>query len=126
PAPRVDNKPVSATREALEVARPAAQSSELQCVCPVCRSELRISLTAKSQAVSHTGDKLSHSAAFQNATEHLSVAEREKKIAAGREANPIKPVVKPRLDKILSEASTKVEFVPPQQPNSAEEYQPEN
>jgi hypothetical protein len=125
PAARVDNKPLSAVREELEVARPIAQSSELQCVCPVCRSELRISVTAKSQAVSRTGDKLSHSAAFQSASEHLSAAEREKKIAAAREANPVKSVVKPRLDKILSEEFTKVEFVPPQQPNSAEAYQPE-
>lgn len=125
PAPRVDNKPVSAVREQLEAARPSAQSSELLCTCPVCRSELRISVTPKSQAVSHSGDKLSHSAAFQGATEHLSVAEREKKIAAAREANPVKPVAKPRLDKILSNESTKIEFVPPQQPNSAEEYQPE-
>ena len=126
PAPRIDNKSVSGVREELEAARPAAQSSELHCVCPVCRSELRISVAAKSQAVPHSGDKLSHSAAFQSATEHLSAAEREKKIAAAREANPVKSSpVKPRLDKILSKEFTKVEFVPPQQPNSAEEYQPD-
>lgn len=125
PAPRIDNKPISAVREELEVTRPAAQASDLHCVCPVCRSELRISVTAKSQAVSHAGDKLSHSAAFQSATEPLSAAEREKKIAAAREANPVKSIAKPRLDKILSKESAKIEFVPPQQPNSAEEYQPE-
>jgi len=125
PAPRVENKPVSALREQLEASRPTGQSSELHCICPVCRSELRISVTPKSQAVSHTGDKLSHSAALQTATEPLSAAEREKKIAAAREANPVKSVAKPRLDKILSKESTKIEFVPPQQPNSAEEYQPE-
>lgn len=121
-----DSKSVSTLREELEVSRPPAQSSELLCTCPVCRAELRISVTPKSQVASNIGDKLSHSAAFQGATEHLSAADREKKIAAAREANPVKSnPVKPRLDKILSEEFTKVEFVPPQQPNSAEEYRPE-
>ena len=120
PAPRVDNKPVSAVREQLEASLPGPQTSELICSCPVCRSELRISVTTKSRALAHTGDKLSHSAALQSATEQLSTADREKKIAAAREANPVKPypVVKPRLDKILSQEATKVEFVPPPQPNS--------
>jgi len=127
PVPRVENKPVSAVREELEASRPAAPQSELLCVCPVCRSELRVALTAKSPVPPRAGDKRSHSAAFQSPTEHLSAAEREKKIAAAREANPVKsnPVTKPRLDRILSKEFTKVEFVPPQQPNSAEEYQPE-
>ena len=126
PAPRIDNKPVSAVREELEVARPAATSSDLHCVCPVCRSELRISVKAQANPPPQAGDKLSHSAAFQQTTEHLSAAEREKKIAAAREANKVTtyPVIKPRLDKILSEESAKLEFVPPQKTNSAEEYQP--
>lgn len=128
PAPRIDSKPVSAIREELGAPAPGTQQPEVRCACPVCHSELRISVTVKSNVVaSSVGDTRSQTAAFQNSTEHLSAAEREKKIAAAREANRVTPypVIKPRLDKILSEESAKLEFVPPQQPNSAEEYRPE-
>jgi hypothetical protein len=128
PAPRIDSKPVSAIRDQLGTPSPDSQQPDLRCTCPVCHSDLRISVTVKSNAVAASvGDTRSQSAAFQHTTEHLSAADREKKIAAAREANRVTPypVIKPRLDKILSENSKKLEFVPPQQPNSAEEYQPE-
>ncbi|HEX5223406.1 MAG TPA: hypothetical protein VFZ59_27850 [Verrucomicrobiae bacterium] len=129
PAPRIDNKPVSAIRDELGPAAPAAQPPDLRCTCPVCHSELRVSVTLKSNALADAsvGDTRSQSVAFQHATEHLSAADREKRIAAAREANRVTsyPVIKPRLDKILSEESKKLEFVPPQRSNSAEEYQPE-
>ena len=106
-------------------------SSQLHCVCPVCQSELQISLNAKPSAARRAvGDRLAGSSAFgsvQQSADNLTLAEREKKIAAAREAHPVTPypVIKPRLDRILSDQSAKLEFVPPQMPNSAEEYRPE-
>jgi hypothetical protein len=108
----------------------AASASQLHCVCPVCQSELQISLNAKPNALRRAvGDRSAASSALgsQQSAEHLSLAEREKKIATAREAHPVTsyPVIKPRLDKILSDESAKLEFVPPQMSNSAEEYKPE-
>ena len=113
-----------------EPATPPANPSEVSCVCPVCHSELQISLSAKSNGKPHrSGDRLAESSAFvakPPPVEHLSAAERERKIAAAREAHPVlHPTAKPRLDRILSAESAKLEFVPPQMPNSAEDYRPE-
>ena len=125
------SKPVSAIREQLEASSPISRPAELHCTCPVCQSELRISVTAGAHTKPNpVGDRLPESSAFgtkpQPSEQHLSLAEREKKIAAAREAHPVlHPTTKPRLDRILSDEAAKLEFIPPQMPNSAEEYQPE-
>jgi hypothetical protein len=69
--------------------------SEVRCVCPVCKSDLRISLELAMPATSDT--------------QHLSLEEREQQIAAAREANPVSlhPGFKPRLDKILGDSENK-------------------
>jgi hypothetical protein len=73
----------------------AEHRSDMRCVCPVCKSELRVSLEMALPAT--------------DATQHLSLEEREQKIAAAREANPVglHPNFKPRLDKILGDEEHK-------------------
>jgi hypothetical protein len=72
----------------------AERRSEARCVCPVCKSELQISLEMALPAA--------------DATLNLSFEEREQQIAAARETHPgLHPTFKPRLDKILGDEETR-------------------
>ena len=73
-------------------------------MCPVCQSELRISLAA---ATTPSSANAQHAAG--DATRHLSFEERELQIAAGREASLVAAhtSLKPRLDKILGDQESK-------------------
>jgi hypothetical protein len=81
----------------------AESHSELRCVCPVCQSELRISIEAGATARNaSSGLNAQHDSSDH--TQHPSMEERERQIAAARETHPgLHPTFKPRLDKILGD-----------------------
>jgi hypothetical protein len=101
---------------------PAAAPHELHCICPVCRSELKISAAAKSSddkpRVAELAGKTSATPPEAPAeSPHSSdLLERERKIAVARENNPVSlyPSMKPRLSYILN-GGEKVEAAPESQ-----------
>jgi hypothetical protein len=80
-------------------AAPAAHTSELHCVCPVCQSELRISVKPEPAL----RGKPHPAGAPLPGVEPLPLDERERKIAAARERAFHPASEKPRLDRILGE-----------------------
>ena len=76
---------------------PARESVEhisaLHCVCPVCQSELRISVEPESPLES-----------LPTAVEHLPAVERARQVPAARRVS-VRPAMKPRLDRILNDSS---------------------
>jgi hypothetical protein len=86
----------------------------------VCQSEIKISVDAEAAPDEARNRKVARRvidsptaqerpAEPQVQEEHLSVVEREEKIAAAREAHPVSayPLAKPRLDKILGDEQNK-------------------
>jgi len=87
---------------------PAAHASELHCVCPVCQSELRISV-APEPARAHAAHPAKPPLP---GVEPLPLDERERQIAAARERAFHPASEKPRLDRIL-DTSMVGPFSPP-------------
>lgn len=112
PRAELVSEPAAKSAAAPEESRP----KEIHCLCPVCRSELKIQTASHSGATPQTAQLVRAApqtldAAVPEAKPDLpekappvSSAEREEQIAAARDANPVSlyPPMKPRLDYILS------------------------
>jgi hypothetical protein len=99
---------------------PTSAGSELHCTCPVCQSELRISVAAESVSEtprnsSEIKNRFNEPQLKQNAqpaaksTKDLTLEEREQQIAAARQLHPVAAYspIKPRLDRILGDDANK-------------------
>jgi hypothetical protein len=101
PAPAPAAGPTSAAPVATSPpppAAPAAHTAELHCVCPVCQSELRISVEPEPslRGTPHPA------AAPLPGVEPLPLNERDRQIAAARERSLHPTSEKPRLDRIMA------------------------
>lgn len=88
--------------------------AELDCACPVCHAELRISLEVTSRSTGVHFDQRNEPqrhGSSQSQSGHPTMEEREQQIAAAREAHPVSlyPPTKPRLDHILGDDASKRE-----------------
>jgi hypothetical protein len=102
---------------------------ETHCICPVCKSELRLPTEASSgpvtaEVVSGPSSNSTTPTQALHSSESESVTEREKQIAAARESNPVSlyPAMKPRLAYILNSGEPAAEG----QNEAAEKAAPEN
>jgi len=103
PSPSAASTPVAADK-----ATPAtAQAAELHCVCPVCQSELRISVEPDSARNNAPAAAKSPAPSIGP----LPLSERERQIAAARARTLHTTSEKPHLDRILSGGT--VETFPP-------------
>ncbi len=132
PAPTVPTAPAQAPAssglaEDGQVAKPAPKPEPLEVSCPVCRSELRIGEAVRAKAKPNSPPPMAEllrkgpdkpepapvppaadsAPDGQGKTEkhHLTVEEREQKIAAARQAHPIQvnTAMKPRLEYVLED-----------------------
>lgn|ERR1041385_490349 len=122
---------------------PAIQPAEV--TCPVCQSHLRIELgtpskssgppkaeligksaAARPDQPSSKGEPVARSDSSASDTSHLSFEEREKQIAAAREARPIQlyPAQKPRLDYVLSGGAAPAKATSSEKPKHPQEHPP--
>lgn len=91
----------------------ADAKAELHCVCPVCKSELRLSIEAMpATGESHVSDakpKEKTAKVTELAGRQPPTGDREQQLAALREAHSVSayPALKPRLDKILGDEGDK-------------------